>query len=181
MRTIPIFNDYFKEITATIILVVVIIGLRFITAKIIRRYAKTSDVLEHRTNLVIKYFSIFYTTLFAISVFVIWGVQAENVFTTLSAVVTVVGVAFFAQWSVLSNITAGIILLFSFPFKIGDIIRIHDKDFPIEAEIEDIRSFHTLLKTKDGELISIPNNLLLQKGITILKHYYDESEKEFTD
>ncbi len=174
-------NEYFKEITATVVLVIVIILLRILTANLIRRYAKSSDVLEHRTNLIIKYFGIFYTILFGIAAFIIWNVQAENVITTLSAVITVVGVALVAQWSLLSNITAGIILLFSFPFKIGDIIRIHDKDFPIVAEIEDIRAFHTLLKTEEGELISIPNNILLQKGITILKTYPSKEDHEFTD
>jgi small-conductance mechanosensitive channel len=91
----------------------------------------------------------------------------------------VLGVAMFAQWSILSNITSGIILFFSFPFKIGDHIRIHDKDFPIEAEIEDIRAFHLYLKSKDGEMITYPNNLLLQKGISIIKN--DFEDKEFTD
>ncbi|HEX9980258.1 MAG TPA: mechanosensitive ion channel family protein [Flavobacterium sp.] len=174
-----ITQKFVFEIIATIALLLLIVSLRIITGKLVRRYAKTSEILEHRTNLVIKYISILLTILGGIGVFVIWGVEAKNVFTTLSAVITVVGVALFAQWSVLSNITSGIILLFSFPFKIGDIIRIHDKDFPIEAEIEDIRSFHTLLKTREGETISYPNNLLLQKGVTVLKHYIEE--KEFTD
>ena len=49
------------------------------------------------------------------------------------------GVAMFAQWSILSNITSGIILFFSFPFKIGDLILIHDKDFPIEADRKSTR------------------------------------------
>ncbi len=71
------------------------------------------------------------------------------------------------------------ILLFSFPFKIGDSIRIHDKDYPLEGEIEDIRAFYTLLKTTSGEIISYPNNLLLQKGISIAVKTIDE--KEFTD
>src|SRR5690606_14514612 len=119
-------------------------------------------------------------TLTLIGIFVIWGVEPRNLFTTLSAVVTVIGVALFAQWSILSNITSGIILLFSFPFKIGDVIRIHDKDFPIEAQIEDIRSFHTLLKTADGEIISYPNNLLLQKGVTVVAHSAPDS-REFID
>ena len=87
--------------------------------------------------------------------------------------------AMFAQWSILSNITSGIILFFSFPYKIGDYIFIHDKDFPIEAEIEDIGAFHVYLKTKEGEIIVYPNNLMLQIGITILKH--PDEEKEFTD
>jgi small-conductance mechanosensitive channel len=107
----------------------------------------------------------FFTLLFVTAVFIIWGVQTKDLFLTVSSVLTVIGVALFAQWSILSNITSGVILLFSFPFKIGDIIRIHDKDFPIEAEIEDIRSFHTLLKTSDGELITYPNTLLMQKSL----------------
>jgi small-conductance mechanosensitive channel len=73
----------------------------------------------------------------------------------------------------LSNITSGIILFFYFPFKIGDVILIHDKDFPIEAEIEDIRVFYVYLKAKNDEMIVYPNNLLLQKGISIIKNPID--------
>ena len=91
----------------------------------------------------------------------------------VTSILTVIGVAFFAQWSILSNITAGIIVFFSSPFRIGDTIKILDKDYPIEAKIVDIKSFYTLLKTAEGEQISLPNNLLLQKGIVIV------SEEEY--
>jgi small-conductance mechanosensitive channel len=86
----------------------------------------------------------------------------------------VVGVAMVAQWSILSNITAGIILFFSFPFRIGDIIKIHDKDFPIIGEIEDIKAFHISLLTKDGEVIIYPNNLVFQKGISIVQNEFED-------
>lgn len=173
-------NQYIQEIISTGILILVTVIVRYLTTKLIKRYARNSEILEHRGNLVIKYNSIFISTLFFVALFIIWGVQTKDLFLTVSSVLTVVGVALFAQWSILSNITSGIILLFSFPFKIGDIIKIHDKDFPIEGEIEDIRTFHTLLKTKDGELITYPNTLLLQKGISIINHPTFE-EKEFTD
>lgn len=172
-------QNFYPEILSTAILFIVIILLRFTTTRLIRRYSKVSELLEQRTNLVIKYISILLTIITISFLFAIWGVRKENIFTTLSAVVTVIGVALFAQWSILSNITSGLILFFSFPFKIGDIIKIHDKDFPIEAEIEDIRAFHTLLRTKEGERITYPNNLLLQKGISILPHFFEN--KEFTD
>jgi small-conductance mechanosensitive channel len=110
---------------------------------------------------------------------IIWGVQTKDIFIVLSSITTVVGVAMFAQWSILSNITSGMILFFSFPFRIGDTIKIHDKDFPIEAVIEDISAFHVNLKTKDGEKIIFPNNLLLQKGISIMPAHYED--KEFFD
>lgn len=173
------FKEYTHEMLVTGILLIVLIFLRIIADKLIRRYAKTSQILEHRANLVIKYVHIFINLFIIISLIVIWGVQTKDIFITISSITTVIGVAMFAQWSILSNITSGMILFFSFPFRIGDTIKIHDKDFPIEAEIEDISAFHVNLKTKDGEKIIFPNNLLLQKGISIIPAHYDE--KEFFD
>jgi|TARA_R110002033_G_scaffold8963_9_gene30699 small-conductance mechanosensitive channel len=128
--------------------------------------------MEHRTNLVVKYIHILLGILAAIGIIIIWGVQAKDIFITVSSVATIVGVAMFAQWSILSNITSGVILFFSFPFKIGDVIQILDKDYPIVGEIEDIRAFHVSLKTKEGEIIIYPNNLLFQKGILICKTHF---------
>ena len=135
--------------------------------------------MEHRTNLVVKYIHILIGLLALVAAIIIWGVQKDDIFLTLSSVTTVVGVAMFAQWSILSNITSGIILFFFFPFRIGDVIQVHDKDFPIQAEIEDIKAFHVYLKTDKGEYITYPNNLLLQKGISIIRKDFDD--KQFTD
>lgn len=176
MSTIDVF---FKEIISSIILLIVVIILRIIVAKLVRKYAKNSETIERRTNLVIKYIHLLINILAFFVVIIIWGVQTKDIIFTLSSITTVLGVAMFAQWSILSNITSGIILFFSFPFKIGDVIKIHDKDFPIEAEIEDINAFHVYMKTKEGEVITYPNNILLQKGISIIKNNYDN--KEFTD
>lgn len=175
-----LINNNLQETLSTLILLAIIIFLRIVSAKLIKKYAQTSEILEHRINLIVRYNNIFLNIIFFIALFIIWGVQKDDIVVTLSSVLTVIGIAFFAQWSILSNITSGIILLFSFPFKIGDIIRIHDKDFPIEAEIEDIRAFHTYLRTKEGEMITYPNTLLLQKGISVIKDH-SFSEKEFTD
>jgi small-conductance mechanosensitive channel len=173
------FNNYTRETIATGVVFVIIIVLRILTTKLVRRYAKSSQTIERRTNLVIKYMHLFINILAIVALIIVWGVQTKDIFIALSSIATVVGVAMFAQWSILSNITSGIILFFSFPFKIGDTIRIHDKDFPIEAEIEDINAFHVYLSTKDGEKIIYPNNLLLQRGISIMDNYYEE--KEFMD
>ena len=173
------FTNFTKEIIATGVILILIIILRLIIARLVRRYAKSSANIEYRTNLVIKYIHLLINILATIALIVIWGVKTDDIFLTLSSIATVVGVAMFAQWSILSNITSGIILFFSFPFKIGDVIKVHDRDFPIEAEIIDINAFHTLLQTKNGELITYPNNLLLQKGISIIKQPFDD--QEFTD
>jgi small-conductance mechanosensitive channel len=173
------FNDFTKELIGTGILLLLVFALRIITSRLVRRFATVTHIIEHRTNLVIKYLHLLTTILAIIALILIWGVQPKDIIIAISSITTVVGVAMFAQWSILSNITSGIILFFSFPFKIGDIIRIHDKDFPIVAEIEDIRAFHVQLKTKEGEMIIYPNNLLFQKGISIMKHHFDD--KNYVD
>lgn len=173
------FEYYLKEEIATGLVIIVVVLLRIIVTKAVKRYSKSHTGIEKRTNLVIKYIHLLISILAVISLIVIWGVQKNDILITLSSIATVVGVAMFAQWSILSNITSGIILFFSFPFKIGDVIKVHDKDFPFEGEIIDINAFHTDLITKDGELMVYPNNLLLQKGISIIKPKFED--KEFTD
>lgn len=172
-------NNFDREIIATGVVIFLVLLLRFIVAKLVRKFAKSSEIIEHRANLVVKYMGFLINTLAVFALIIIWGVQKKDIFFTLSSITTVVGVALFAQWSILSNITSGIILFFFFPFRIGDVIKIHDKDFPIQAEIEDSNAFHLCLKTAEGERITYPNNLLLQKGISIIK--LPAINKEFTD
>ena len=173
------FKDFTNEIIISGIVLIVLMILRVVSSELVRRFAKTSQIIEYRTNLVIKYIHLLINILAIIGLIIIWGVNAKDIFLAVSSSVTIVGVAMVAQWSILSNITAGVILFFSFPFKIGDSIKIHDKDFPIIGEIEDIGAFHVVIKTTDAEEVIYPNNLLFQRGISILPKYTEE--KEFTD
>lgn len=173
------FKDFANEIIFTGVLLAVVITVRIISTKLVRRFAKTSDRIEHRTNLVIKYIHLLINILAIIGLIIIWGVRPKDIVLAVSSIATVVGVAMVAQWSILSNITSGVILFFSFPFKIGDTIKILDKDYPIVGEIEDISAFYIILKSTEGEQVIYPNNLLFQKGISIVHNF--EEEKEFTD
>lgn len=172
-------NPYLHEEIATLVVVLLYIILRISIAKVVKRFAQLNEVLEHRTNLIIKYINLLLGILALISITIIWGVKKDQILLFISSVFAVVGVASFAQWSILSNITAGIIIFFSYPFKIGDKIKIHDKEYPVEGEIEDIKAFYVVLKTNDGELITYPNNLLMQKGISVVNKPIEE--KEFFD
>ena len=163
-------QDYLYQIIATAITLVVFIALRYLVNSIINKFGKKAEFVESRTHLVKKYIDYFIYMLALLVIISIWGIKPEQIFLFISSVLTVIGVAFFAQWSILSNITAGIILFFSSPFKIGNVIKIMDKDYPIEAKIIDIRSFYTLLKTAQGEEITFPNNLLLQKGVVVMNN-----------
>jgi hypothetical protein len=163
-------QKYLYQMIATIVALVIFMILRYLVNTIIDNIGKTSEFAESRTQLVKKYIDYFIYMLALLVIISIWGIKPEQIFLFISSVLTVIGVAFFAQWSILSNITAGIILFFSSPFKIGNVIKIMDKDYPIEAKIIDIRSFYTLLKTAQGEEITFPNNLLLQKGVVVMNN-----------
>ncbi|MEC4005599.1 mechanosensitive ion channel domain-containing protein [Flavobacterium sp. SUN052] len=174
-----ILNNVTAETITSSILILIVIGLRIVVDKLVKRYARNHQRLERRANLVIKYIHLLINILAIIILIVIWGVEKKDILLTVSSITTVVGVAMFAQWSILSNITSGVILFFFFPFRIGDVIKIHDKDFPIQGIIEDINAFHIHLKLESGETATYPNNLLLQKGISIIKDTFED--KEFTD
>lgn len=162
---LEIFQDYQQQLVQTIIAIAIFLLIRFILYKTIKRVGKIGELDPNRTRLIFKYINFFISAigLFVISFF--WGVNIDDLGWFISSAFAVIGVAFFAVWSILSNVTAGIILFFSFPFKIGDRIRIQDKDFPTEGLIEDIRAFHIHIRSDEGELLTYPNNLLLQKGV----------------
>src|SRR3970040_2850026 len=128
-------HDFVKEVIATGVLMILVVISRVVISKLVRRFAKTTHRIEHRTNLVIKYMHLLTTILGIIALIIIWGVQAKDIIIAISSITTVVGVSMFAQCSILRNILSGVLRFFSFPFKIGEVIRIHDKDFPIQAEI----------------------------------------------
>lgn len=161
--------EYLPQIIITGIVLLLTPITRIVTAKIVRRYAIISKILDSRTKHITKVFSILINLTALITIIIVWGVNPRNIFVAMSSIFAVIGVAFFAQWSLLSNVTAGILIFFTSPFQIGDFVRIHDKDTPLEAEVIDILTFHTHFKTKEGEVIVYPNSLLLQKGVSVIE------------
>ena len=95
----------------------------------------------------------------------IWGVDYRSLILFSSSVLAIMGVAFVAQWSLLSNITASIIIFFSYPARIGDTIRVVDGDNSVEGKIIDITLFQVLIETRKGETVNYPNNLIVQKPL----------------
>lgn len=177
------FVDNKIELFWTVITISALFIIRFIGHKAVRRIGRISDIVEARTTLISKYISALMVFLGIGLLTFIWGVDFNHLGLLFSSVFAVIGVALFAQWSILSNITAGVILFFSFPFKIGDQIKIMDKELIEHQEeglvvfvIEDIKAFHLLLKNSRGDLMTYPNNLLLQKAISLVNRYGEGTE-----
>jgi small-conductance mechanosensitive channel len=155
-------------ILSGVIIIAAIITHRLIiwsANKVTDKYSRS----QLRKQYLKRYLGYVIYTVAAIAVILVWGLSDRTFWVALGSTFAVIGVALFASWSILSNMTASFILYFTFPFKIGDRIRIHDKDLPVTAVISDIKAFYTLLTTDEGEEITYPNNLLLQKGVSILR------------
>lgn len=169
---------YSNELLSSAIILTVLVILRFLTHKAVRKVGSISDLNEARTRLVSKYISFGFTALAIVALVLIWGVNIRELGLILSSIFAVIGVALFAQWSILSNVTAGIILFFSFPFKICDRIQIMDKDLETSGNyvIEDIRAYHIHLRKDNGQLVTYPNNLMLQKAVCVISDEIIENE-----
>ncbi len=83
----------------------------------------------------------------------------------VSSFLTILGITLFAQWSLLSNITAGIILFVNHPAKVSDRVQVLDKDFNISGVISDIGLFFISITTDEKNEITIPNSMIFQKMV----------------
>ncbi len=63
----------------------------------------------------------------------------------------------FAAQEALSNLIAGVIIIFSEPFKIGDMISLNEN---MVGMVEDISLRHTLLRDFDNKMVVIPNSVM---------------------
>jgi len=119
------FETYKTELIQTAIVIVILIIIRFIAILAIRKLGRKSGINEARIQLINRYLTV---TLFLIALLIeafIFGTEYQDLAVVFSSVFAVIGIGLFAIWSILSNVTSGIIMFFSFPYKVGDKIKIH--------------------------------------------------------
>ena len=163
------FEAYQSELIASLFVFIFLFIIRAISNKLIYKLGKKSGINDARIHLIGRYSTVTIILLALLIETFIFGAQLKDLALVFSSVFAVIGIALFAIWSILSNITSGVIMFFSFPYKVGDKIQIHDKDSPLEGIIEDIRAFQLHLRLDNGDLVTYPNNLMLQKAVTLIK------------
>ncbi|MEO9532893.1 MAG: mechanosensitive ion channel domain-containing protein [Crocinitomicaceae bacterium] len=182
---------YSRELILTAIALIVFLLVKQIGSAIIRQRIKALGFSKARRKMVEKSVNFILVIVFVGVSASIWSVKQSDIILFVSSILTVLGVAFVAQWSHVSNITSGLIMFFSSSIRIGDKIKILDKDFDLSGTVVDIEAMFLKLKTFDGAIISIPNNVMLQKPVQYLPADADQeinpeetassSEDEFRD
>ena len=117
-----------------------------------------------------------------LSNFVIWtatlltvlnqiGVAPSVLWTAFTGFAAVGAVAFFAAWSVLSNIFCTFLIFTTRPFRLGDQIELLENgEKPgLKGQVLDINLIYTTLHEiggpSEGTLMQIPNSLFFQRGL----------------
>ena len=98
------------------------------------------------------------------------GVSATVLWTALSGFVAVAAVAFFAMWSVLSNLLCAVLIFTVGPFRIGDVVELVETlDKPgVKGRVTAINLlFTTLVELPEagGALVQVPNSQFFQKSV----------------
>ena len=160
-----IFTTLRLEIIETIVLIVAMIGVKLATTKAIKRILTSLEFDLQRKRISQKIVNLFILLVGGIVLAAIWNIDRKELFVFFTSVLTIIGIAFFAQWSILSNITASLILFFNHPLRIGQFIQVFDKDYTVEGKLEDISFFFMHVRTKENQIVTIPNNLVLQRTV----------------
>ncbi len=100
-----------------------------------------------------------------------FGVSATVLWTAFSGFVAVAAVAFFAIWSVLSNLLCAVLIMTVGPFRLGDLVELVESfDKPIvKGRVIDINLLYTTLEeiseSGTGAIVQVPNSLFFQKVV----------------
>jgi len=100
------------------------------------------------------------------------GVSATVLWTALSGFVAVAAIAFFAMWSVLSNLLCAVLIFTVGPFRIGDVVELVDTlDKPgMKGRVVAINLLYTTLieaaeAGSGSSMVQVPNSLFFQRSV----------------
>jgi len=99
------------------------------------------------------------------------GVSGAVLWTAFTGFATVGAVAFFAAWSVLSNLFCALLIYITRAFRVGDVVELLEPgEKPvIKGRVVDINLVYTTLlesgNREDGTSLQLPNSLFFQRAL----------------
>jgi small-conductance mechanosensitive channel len=167
-------STVFVQIVLSLIALLLYLITHQLVRSVIRKLSIVKEIGEQRSLAVRKGVRLMLLTVFVVVLGFIWGYDIQALLAASAGFFALVGVAFFAVWSILSNITSSIIIFFRFPLRIGDTIMLPEAE-GVSGRVVDITLFHILLEDDDGHTFAIPNNVVVQKILRINKRTTGES------
>jgi small-conductance mechanosensitive channel len=165
--------DFFEYIKIPLSIALLITAVSYFVVKsmikrLVRKIGQEKRIALRRVQYVQFILTGFWTIVTLAILGIITGFSYKDVGLIFTSIFAVLGVALFAQWSILSNVTASVIVFFFFPYHVGDHVKIIDGEDTIEGIILEITLFHVILSHEDTH-ITYPNSLVFQKAVVIRK------------
>lgn len=175
MKELESLNDLYPiyRIGLTIIVFLFYLLLRKFSSRSIIKRAIAFRFDDERSIYIRRVVRMTIFLAFVVVLGVIWEVSLKGLSLYIASFITIVGVGLFANWSIVSNITASVILFFFFPFKIGSKVKILDGDNSVQGTVIGLSLFSICIKTDEDTEVYFPNNLAIQKGIVNLGKHND--------
>lgn len=162
-------KSYSIQILLTIGVFLIFSFIKTLTKRLIIRHSRLQEVQLPRELYIRKLARISLTLLMITVMGIVWEISLTGLSIYFASIFTVIGIGLFAIWSVLSNMTASILIFFFYPFRIGAKVKIIDGDNSVSGMIKDIGLFTTLVEVSDQSTVSYPNNLLIQRPVEVIK------------
>lgn len=136
-------------IFAVIVFIIGIVAVKIIT-KIISRFMKKSTVDNAAIAFLVSFIRVVLYTIVIVSALTLVGVPMSSIIALIGAAGLAISLAL---QNYLSNLAGGFIILFSKPFKSGDMIEIDSTT----GQIKSINILYTKMLTSDNKTVLIPN------------------------
>ncbi|MBI3433681.1 MAG: mechanosensitive ion channel [Proteobacteria bacterium] len=127
----------------------------------LRRIAPLLHLKQATPPTVIRIVSIAIWAITLILVLAIWGVSVGGLWALLVSAAAVIGVGFFATWTMVSNMTASVFIAIWRPFHLGDAVEILPEG--LRGHVIDRNLMFVTLREDAGGVIHVPNNQFFQK------------------
>jgi len=171
------YLHFYIELGLSAVLLILFFIAKSITTRLIRRQAQRNSDSKARMKYVIKLSNLGLTLILITLLALVWEISFKGLAIYFASFFTVVGVAFFASWSILSNVTAYAIIFFNLPFRIGSQIKILDGNDTVEGKVDDITLFFIKIKLPSGDIVTYPNNVAIQKPIMEIRNTDQKPDK----
>jgi small-conductance mechanosensitive channel len=168
-------EPYKIQILETLLIVIIYVILYFVFKIIINNFLKKTRLERDRRKMAIRTVQLFTTITAIIFLTGVWGFKQNDIALFASSILTALGIAFFAQWSLLSNITSSILIFFNHPVKSGSYIKVLHKDFNYEGEVIEMNYFFVHLKTKENKVVTIPNSHFFDRSYSVIENNQNQT------
>jgi small conductance mechanosensitive channel len=162
---VKILNDAISLLPNFALAVVIFIGFLVLASAVKSMVRRFSQRRQRRQNLALLLGQLAHTLVVILGFLIAFSIVAPSFHAgDLIKMLGVGSVAIgFAFQNILQNFLAGILLLVQQPFQLGDWINVTG----LEGRVDDIQTRATVIRTKEGTRVVIPNAVLFTSPVTV--------------